>query len=74
MRVLAAILALYVTLTQPNGMPVYVRPDQVAVVSATHDSYCVPNARTQIATLGGNVCVVESPAEVLRKLGADVKP
>lgn len=53
--------------TEPEGtLGIWVVPSNVIAVAHPHD--CAPHARTKIFTMQGNLCVLETPQEVRKRL------
>lgn len=65
---LIELLAAFVLLHDPQGLPVWVSPSQILAVR--NPVNCVPQAKSQITMSSGPaLCLMETPAEVLTKLG-----
>jgi hypothetical protein len=69
MAVLATVLILFVALGGPHGTTMYVAPSQIVAIIESPDVGACP---TTLITMSQTVYVCESPAEVKRKLEAEV--
>ena len=67
--VLATILNLFVALGGPHGSTMYVAPSQIVAIIGSPDVGACP---TTLITMSQTVYVCESPAEVKRKLEAEM--
>jgi hypothetical protein len=67
MKYFAPICVVFACFTAPQGdLGIWVMKSQV--VSVQHPVDCAKGAHTKIITLAGNVCVVETPQQVLKTL------
>jgi hypothetical protein len=70
MRGWAALLAVFLTLHQPDGQEVYVAADQIGYIGPAVPRLH-PDAGTRLLVYGIEITVRETPKEVVRLLGSN---